>query len=307
LTVVERAFEERSPDVDVRWLDMGSQEVYDRIRSERANAQADIWYGGPATILARGAREGLMEPYRPSWAEVLDPSMRGPDDLYHAIYRTPPILVYNPVALSREEAPADWDDLLDPRWKGRIIVRDPLASGTMRTIFGMIVARSVTETGSAERGFEWLLRLDAQTKEYVHSPALLHEKIIRQEGVVTLWELTDILNLMAGGAPLDYRFPTSGTPVIADSVALVRGARNREVATRFLDWIGGPEALSLAAEQAFRLPARSDLPLESLPEWVAEVRAELVPADVDWELMEERTAEWMSRWDRTVRGRGGRE
>ena len=37
LTLLERRFEELHPDVDVRWLDMGSQEVYDRLRSERAN------------------------------------------------------------------------------------------------------------------------------------------------------------------------------------------------------------------------------------------------------------------------------
>lgn len=304
LTVMEHTFEERFPDVDVRWLDMGSQEVYDRIRSEQANPQADIWYGGPATILARGAREELLEPYRPSWAETLPAEMQGPDDLYFALYRTPPILVYNRDALSREEAPADWDDLLAPRWKGRIIIRDPLASGTMRTIFGMVIARSIAETGSADAGFEWLRKLDAQTREYVHSPALLHEKIIRQEGLVTLWELTDILNLMARGAPLAYRFPTSGTPVIADSVALVRGARNPRVAIEFLEWVGSPEALQVAAEKAHRLPAREDLPAESLPEWTRDVMAQLVPADVDWRLMEEHSAEWMSRWDRTVRGRG---
>src|SRR3989441_12054540 len=61
LTLLERRFEQLHPDVDVRWLDMGSQEVYDRLRSERANPQADVWFGGPATIFARGARDSLLE------------------------------------------------------------------------------------------------------------------------------------------------------------------------------------------------------------------------------------------------------
>ena len=55
LSLFERRFEQLHPDVDVRWLDMGSQEVYDRLRSERANPQADVWFGGPATIFARAA------------------------------------------------------------------------------------------------------------------------------------------------------------------------------------------------------------------------------------------------------------
>src|SRR6266508_4140600 len=57
LTLLEHRFEQLHPDVDVRWLDMGSQEVYERVRSERANPQADVWFGGPGTIFARGARD----------------------------------------------------------------------------------------------------------------------------------------------------------------------------------------------------------------------------------------------------------
>ena len=48
--------------------------------------------------------------------------------------------------------------------------------------------------------------------------------------------------------------------------------------------MGSPEAQKLAAEQAFRLPARTDLPPEALPEWARDVLARLVPAKVDWNL-----------------------
>ena len=56
--------------------------------------------------------------------------------------------------------------------------------------------------------------------------------------------------------------------------------------------------------KAFRLPARQDVATETLPEWARQVQAELVAAEVDWELIEERSAEWMATWDRTIRGRG---
>lgn len=67
LTLVEKSYEGKNPGVDVRWLDMGSQEVYDRLRAEKANPQADVWYGGPAAIFSRGERDGLLAPHRPSW------------------------------------------------------------------------------------------------------------------------------------------------------------------------------------------------------------------------------------------------
>src|SRR5436853_5515725 len=134
LTLLERRFEQLHPAVDVRWLDMGSQEVYDRVRSERANPQADVWFWGPATIFARAAADSLLEPYRPSWAGAIDPHGRGPGDLYFAVYETPVAIVYAERALRPEDAPQDWDDLLDARWRDKILIRDPLASGTMRAV-----------------------------------------------------------------------------------------------------------------------------------------------------------------------------
>jgi iron(III) transport system substrate-binding protein len=304
LSLMEKSFEARHPRVDVRWLDMGSQDVYDRVGSEAANPQADVWYGGPRTIFARGAAEGLLAPYRPAWADAVPAASRDPHDLFFGAYRTAPVLVFNSEAVPAAVAPRDWDDLLDPRWRGKILIRDPLASGTMRTLFGMILARSVAETGSPDRGFDWLRRLDAQTKQYLQNPALLIQMLDRREGLITVWELTDMLWQKRRGAPLDYRFPTSGTPVIDDSIGLVKGAPHPAVARQFIDFVGSVEGQELAAREAFRLPARSDLPAERLPAWAQQVLASLVPAAVDQRLIDSHLKEWMIVWDRTVRGRG---
>jgi iron(III) transport system substrate-binding protein len=304
LSLMEKSFEAKNPGIDVRWLDMGSQDVYDRIKSESANPQADVWYGGPQTILGRAGREGLLTPYRPQWADAIPPESRGPQDLFFASYRTAPVLVYNSRAVSAQDAPHDWDDLLDPKWKGKILMRDPLASGTMRTVFGMVLARSVKETGSPGRGFDWLRRLDAQTKEYLQQPALMIEKLNRQEGLVTIWELTDLLWQRKRGSPLAFHFPASGTPVIDDSLGLVKGARHPEEARAFIEFVGSPEGQALAARDAFRLPARTDMPPDQLPEWAQEVIRDWKPAPVDWSLIEKNGQEWMATWDRTIRGKG---
>jgi iron(III) transport system substrate-binding protein len=304
LSLMEKSFEAKNPKIDVRWLDMGSQDVYDRVKSEAANPQADVWFGGPQAILGRAGREGLLAPYRPQWADAIAPESRGPQDLFFASYRTAAVLVYNSKAVSDADAPHDWDDLLDPRWKGKILMRDPLASGTMRTVFGMVLSRSVKETGSPDRGFEWLRRLDGQTKEYLQQPALMIEKLNRQEGLVTIWELTDLLWQRKRGSPLAFHFPASGTPVIDDSLGLVKGARHPEEAKAFIEFVGSPEGQALAARDAFRLPARTDMPSDQLPDWAREVLRDWKPAPVDWSLIEKNGQEWMATWDRTIRGKG---
>jgi iron(III) transport system substrate-binding protein len=304
LSLMEKAYEAKHPEIDVRWLDMGSQEVYDRIRSEAANPQADVWYGGPQTIFIRGAEDGLLAPYRPTWADAIPPGSRNSQNLFFGSYRTAPVLVYNTQAVKPEEAPKDWDDLLDPRWKGKILLRDPLASGTMRTLFGMVLSHSVKETGNLDRGWNWLRRFDGQTKEYVQNPALLLEKLNRREGLVTVWELPDMLWQAKRGAPLGYRFAKSGTPVIDDSIGMVKNAPHAAQAKAFIEFVGSVEGQELAAREAFRLPARTDLPPARLPQWAQEVLKEMVPADVDWPLIAKNGQQWMATWDRTVRGHG---
>ncbi|HSM16115.1 MAG TPA: extracellular solute-binding protein [Gemmatimonadales bacterium] len=304
LELLERAFEAKNPDIDLRWLDMGSQEILDRLRFERQSPQADVWFGGPSTIFDRGIRDSLLAPYRPAWASAVGDDGIGPRDLYYPAYRTPAVIAYNTAALAPEEAPQDWDDVLAARWAGKVLIRDPMASGTMRAIWGLIIQRSITTTGDTTAGMTWLRRLDANTKTYTLNPAILVEKLTRQEGLVTLWDLQDILISRSKGAPFGYVFPKSGTVVIEDAIGLVRGARHPNAAKRFIDFVGSREAQLLTARGVFRVPARHDLPLDSLPDWVSDVERDMVVATMDWDQLARDGPAWMSYWDQHVRGTG---
>src|ERR671915_1574548 len=67
----KRTFEQAHPGVDVQWVDMGSQEVLERLRAEAANPQADLWFGAPSESFERAAKENLLEPYSPTWASAV--------------------------------------------------------------------------------------------------------------------------------------------------------------------------------------------------------------------------------------------
>jgi iron(III) transport system substrate-binding protein len=298
-------FEEAHPGVTVQWLDMGSQEVLDRLRSERANPQADVWWGAPAEIFAQGAQEGLLEPFRPSWADRLPVDASDPENRWFATYLTPEVIAYNSAALTPGEAPREWDDVLDARWRGQVLIREPLASGTMRAIFSSIIYRESGGTGDPQAGYEWLLRLDAQTKEYVLNPTLLYQKLARQEGLVTLWAMPDIEHLRATtDYPIDYVIPAGGTPIVVDGVAVVRGTRHPELARAFVEYVGSEEALVDAAEGHFRIPARTDIDPSRLPAWLRDSLPGIRPMDVDAAVLRERTPEWMRYWDSNIRTRG---
>ena len=301
----EEAYEAAHPDVDVQWMDMGSQEVLDRVRSEKANPQADVWWGAPSEMFSRAAAEGLLQPDHPSWEDAVPPSARDSAGRWIGTFRTPEVIAYNSDTLTREEAPGDWDDVLDPRWKDEVLIRDPLASGTMRAIFGAIMWREYRRTGDPEAGYRWLRRLDAQTREYVLNPTLLYQKLARREGLVTLWDMPDVETLRATTSlPIDYVIPASGTPVVVDAIAVVAGAPHPQAARDFVEWAGSRAEVLDAARGFFRIPARTDLPEDSLPGWLRDALPDIRPMEVDRSYVLEHTPEWLRYWDRHIRGQG---
>ena len=303
LSEFEHRFEEAYPGVDVQWMDMGSEDVLDRVRSERRNPQGDVWWGAPSTTFVRGAQEGLLEPYEPSWSDHIAPDFRDAAYRWVGTFQTPEVIAFNREMLTRAEAPQDWDDLLDPKWRDRIIIRYPLASGTMRTIFGAIIGRFYRETGSPEKGYEWLLRLDANTKTYAANPTLMQQKIARREGILTLWNMPDmVLQRETYGYPFDFVFPRSGTVVLTDGLALIAGTKHPHAAKAFYEWVTRPESFVVQANRFYRIPTRRDISKEALPQWMRDLSMEVM--EVDWNLLAEQGGTWMAYWDTHIKGKG---
>jgi iron(III) transport system substrate-binding protein len=308
LEYLEKGFEKAHPEIDVQWVDMGSQEVLDRVRAEKDNPQADVWFGAPAEAFDRATREALLEPYIPTWSNSVSVEARENNDHWYGTYLTPEVIAYNTQAVTAAQAPKDWDDVLDPKWKGKVLIRDPIASGTMRAIFGAIIARSVARTGSPEGGYEWLRKLDANTREYVLNPTILYQKIGRQEGIITLWDMPDIATLeQRTRIPVGYVIPSSGTPVLVDGIAIVKGTKHPKEARLYYEFVTTPVALKAAAEQFLRIPARTDISVSDLPKWIQDAKSRIKPMAVDRGVMAEHLDEWMKYWDANIRNRGRKQ
>ncbi|MFQ5639903.1 MAG: extracellular solute-binding protein [bacterium] len=298
-----RGFEALHPGVQVQWLDMGSQNVLDRIRSEKSNPQADIWWGAPSSSFMNAAEEGLLQPYRPTWSEQIEISQHDSLDRWYGTFLTPEVIAFNSQVLTRETAPQDWDELLEPKWKNKIAIRYPVASGTMRTIFSAMIWRFYQTSNSPEQGYTWLRKLDANTKSYPANPTFMYLKISRQEALVTLWNMPDVeLQSQKYNYPFDYVVPKSGTPVLVEGLAIVAKCKHLNLAKKFYEFITTPESFVIQATKYFRIPTRNDIPREKLPEWITET--EIQALDIDWKVLSKKSKEWMKYWDGNIKGSG---
>lgn len=294
-------FNEKYPDIEVEFLTMGAQQILERLRGEKANPQADFWWGGTQSALIVGADEDLLHAWEPSFINTIDANHKDEKGRWFGEMLLPEVIMINSDTLTKETGPQDWDELLDPKWKDQILIRGVLASGTMRTIYSSMIVRQGADT--PEKGYDWLLKLDANTKEYTQDPNALYLKLTRQEGSLSLWNLQDILlKKYTTDYPFDYIYPKSGAPILVDGVGVVNNAKNLENAKLFVEFLFEKEMVTKLANDYYQIPTRTDIDKASMPEWYQEL--DLKTFDIDWQLMSEKEAEWMEYWDTNVKGRG---
>ncbi|MCW1929583.1 extracellular solute-binding protein [Bhargavaea beijingensis] len=286
--------------IKMEFLDMGSQEILDRIRSEKNNTQADVWWGAPQVNFDQAKDEGLLAEYKPSYADALDDMYYDEDWMWTGTSMTPEVIMYNNKEISEEEAPKDWDDLIDPKWQDELIIRYPLASGTMRTIYSAMIYRTYKDTEDTKEGYEWLEKLDNNTKEYSANPELMYNQLAKGVGSLTVWNMPDAVMLAEEkGYPFGYVLPASGTPVLTEGIAIVKDAPHPKAAEAFYEFVNTPEAAKLLAEKYYRIPTRDDV--TDLPEWITEAEDDIKPMDIDWALFQEKSDEWMDHWDNQIK------
>lgn len=310
----EERFESAYPEIDVRPLYLSSQTILERLDQERVSPICDVWWGAPSSMFQKAAAEMLLDEYVPSWhigaaTGTFDEDSRR----WFGTFLSPEVLFFNKNTVSREEAPKDWDDLLDPKWKGKILLRYPMESGTMRSIFSAMIWRTIIDPKELDptQGYGWLRRLDANVKAYPTTPERLFDDMTRsREPVVSMWLLSDIeMQRNRYGRPFDYVVPPK-TPILVEGIALVNqglddGDQRKEDAKLFYEFVTSKESLlRMAQDDYYRIPARTDLPKERLPDWIKAHDWQELAMEIDWEVVSRHQSSWMRDWQDEIYQQG---
>src|SRR5215471_6427351 len=288
----------------VNTIILGAQAALDRLRAEKSNPQAGFLWGGTLQGLQQAANEGLLAPSQPANANLIDASRKDPQGRWYAEMLLPEVIIYNHDLLKPDQAPKEWDDLITPAFKDKIVIRDVMASGTMRTIYSAMIYRQYQETGSVDAGFEWLRKLDANTVVYTPTPDDMYLKLDRGVGTVTLWNLQDaLIQPLKNKRPWSYVIPASGVPVLIDGVGIVNNPKMMQAATEFQNFLLEPHLQAQLAKDYYQIPA-IQIPDSEKPEWLAKL--DIREMKIDWNLLSEKQTEWMNYWSQNIKGKGGR-
>jgi iron(III) transport system substrate-binding protein len=290
----EKLFEAAHPEIDLQWIDNSSQDVYNRISSEKSRPACDVWWGAPSTMFMKAAEEGLLSEFAPTWADSVQAGFKDPGSRWYGTYSTPLAIMFNNRKYDRSSVPQSWDELLMPEWNQKITIRYPLKSGTMRTFIGAMMLRA----GSDDAGIAWLGKLHAATKTYMQTPQLMFDHMKRNEELLTVWIMPDaVLQRERNGFPFDFFLP-KGAPVLTEGIAIIEGAPHRANAELFYEFVTTQEALAHQANEYAKIPTRADIDTSLLPEWMNEQEVDAMP--IDWEVFAEKEQLWCDRWKTEV-------
>src|SRR5499433_1012549 len=240
---IGKAFEAKYPGVACKVERTGAERILQRVAQEyTANVHAvDVVNSSDASHLVYWKDQGLLEPYVPEDVAKFYPAEHKDADGTYASFRVfLCIIAYNSNMVKKEEAPKSFADLLDPKWKGKMVKAHPGYSGTIMT---------ATFQMARDLGWEYFEKLAQQNILQVQSAAdppkkiALGERAVQADGVEYL-----ILQGRESGQPVEPVYATEGNPLIIGPNGLFKAAPNPNAARLFQSFCFSPECQQLVVD-----------------------------------------------------------
>jgi iron(III) transport system substrate-binding protein len=296
LTKYAERFNKDHPDIEIQWVRDSTGIVTAKLLAEKDNPQADIIWGLAATSLMLLKNEGMLEPYAPAGLERLDarfvdsaepPAWTGMD-------AWAAVICFNTVEGERLglPKPASWQDLLDPAYRGHIVMPNPNSSGT-----GFLDVSSWLQLFGEEEGWRYMDQLHENIAAYTHSGSKPCRQAAAGEVPIGISFEFRAARLKEEGAPIDIIVPEEGIGWDMEATAIVKGTDKLEAAKTLADWSVSEAANQLYAE-GYAVVAIPELaqPIAHMPE---DLESKMIENDFDWAAAnrERILAEWQSRYD----------
>ena len=133
---IAKSFEAKYPGIAVRVERTGAERVFQRIAQEYASRihAVDVVNSSDAAHFIVWKRRACSHRLCPRMSpSSIRPITRSTDGLYASFRIGLSIIAYNTNLVKPEEAPKSFADLLDPKWKGKLVKAHPGYSGTIMT------------------------------------------------------------------------------------------------------------------------------------------------------------------------------
>lgn len=244
LQAVEEAFEKAYPGIDMEYYFASGGKVLTKMTTEAQGGQiaADVvWLGDPCDYEGFKAN-GWLEKYSSPEEAHIAKAYIDKDGYYTAGRLVTMGIAWNTTLVKDSEAPKEWKDLLDPKWKNQIIMTDPDQAST--TKYWMTAMMQ-----SEKYGKDFFQKLHDNGTQLESGTTATHNRVA--DGSYKVGICLDYVsaNLIKEGSPMKFHFTTSDVCTMTSPVALIKGCANSENGKHLIDFLLSKEGQEVLVEQ----------------------------------------------------------
>jgi len=239
---VAKLFETAYPGIKVEVNRTGSERIIARVMQElKANIKnVDVVHTSDAGHFVYFKAQKLLTKYTPAGVEAFPAGFKDKDGYFYGLRATVNVIAYNTKTVSAAEAPKTWKDLLDPRWKGKMVTAHPGYSGVISTHVLALVN---------QYGWDYFKQL-AQNK------LMLVQSAVDPSGVVASGERPVAVDggeytfyqIKKKGNPVEIVYPKEGVPHVVSPSAIMSFAPHPTAAKLFTDFTFSREIQQVMAD-----------------------------------------------------------
>jgi iron(III) transport system substrate-binding protein len=237
---VAKLFEAKYPGVSMKVERSGAERNFQRIGQEYASKiyNCDVVNSSDASHFIIWKRQQLLAPYVPEdVAQYFPDAHKDPDGMFASWRVTLSPLGYNTKLVKAEDAPKSFKDLLDPKWKSKIVKAHPGYSGTILTAtFEMV----------RDIGWDFYENLAKQNIMQVQSSADPPKRLeLGERAVMADGNEYNIFQMKEAGRPVEPVYASEGTPLIIGPNGIFKGSPHPNAAKLFQSFCFSREAQQL--------------------------------------------------------------
>ena len=232
LETIKEGFEAAHPEYQLRYQFGGTGKIMTKLNTEVqfGDVRADVILTSNPVHYVLLKENHMLYPYISTEIEDIAAPFRNDEYYYTGALLFSGVIAYNTELVAPEEAPRSWQELLDPKWKGRIIMADPYSSGSVSYIMSALMQNPAY-------GEQYFRRLRANGCMLDSGTMAAHRQLA--EGNYAICIGLDYLtaSLKDEGYPVELIYPEEDSIPIYGSVALVAGAPNEVGGKLLYDYI----------------------------------------------------------------------
>src|ERR1700722_3700214 len=239
-----KLFEAKYPGISVRVERSGAERIFQRIAQENGSGihAVDVANSTDVSHYLEWKKNGWLAPYLPEDVVKYFPNDQfDPDGLYATSCAWLEAIGYNTNLVKAEDAPKSYADLLDPKWRGKLVKGHPSYSGAILT---------TTFVLSRDLGWSYLEKLAQQKVMQVQSAGDPPIKVaLGERPVMADGNDYNLVLFKDQGKPVEVVYPAEGSPLIIVPSGVFKDAPNPNAARLFQSFFFSREAQQMLVDE----------------------------------------------------------